>query len=59
MSTDLRISSTLRKTARVGKLTDTDTDPGSVSVSVDSKGGLKGQSYPAKICAHGRTSAHL
>eukprot|EP00978_Attheya_sp_CCMP212_P037038 scaffold172041_cov29-Attheya_sp.AAC.2 len=25
--TDLRISSTLRKTAREGKLTDTDTDP--------------------------------
>ena len=27
--------------SKVGEITDTDTDPGSVSVSVDSKGGLE------------------
>ena len=39
MSTDLRISSTLRRTAREGRLTDTDTDPDPYPYPWNSKGG--------------------
>jgi len=31
--------------SKVGEITDTDTDPGSVSVSVDSKGGLEKEDF--------------
>jgi len=41
MSTDLRISSTLRRTAREGRLTDTDTDPDPYRYRWNSKGGPK------------------
>eukprot|EP00978_Attheya_sp_CCMP212_P007266 scaffold16916_cov84-Attheya_sp.AAC.2 len=41
MSTDLRISSTLRKTAREGRLTDTDTDPDPYPYPLTAREGLK------------------